>query len=79
MIGPVVDLREKIAWLEQRPLFAARIALTRPLDQSEELARLLRREGADVVITPTISIRRRSVTPDVARVYACCRSLIGWC
>lgn len=54
IIGEVVRLREKIAWVERRPLFGLRIAVTRPQDENARLSTLLRDAGAEVVQTPTL-------------------------
>lgn len=74
VVGRVVELREALRWFEFLPLFGHRIALTRPAEQSEELAQALRRAGADVVITPTIAIRPRpldeSIRTELLRLHA---------
>lgn len=56
VIGDVVKLREKLAWFENLPLFGKRIGITRPKEQSLELAERLREKGAEVLIMPTIKI-----------------------
>ncbi|MGC8741674.1 MAG: uroporphyrinogen-III C-methyltransferase [Candidatus Sumerlaeaceae bacterium] len=65
IIGEVVRLRPQLRWIEHKPLFGYRIALTRPKDQSEELAELLQREGADVLLTPTIAIKPRAFSNEI--------------
>jgi len=55
-IGPVVTLREKLAWFERRPLFGRRVVVTRARAQASSLSRWLRDRGADVMETPTIRI-----------------------
>jgi uroporphyrinogen III methyltransferase / synthase len=67
VIGPVVELRELINWAESKPLFGMRIALTRPREQSARLAATLRQAGADVVITPSICIVPRELSPAIHR------------
>jgi uroporphyrinogen III methyltransferase / synthase len=57
IIGKVVGLRERLAWVERKPLFGKRIVLTRAADQSKELGDDLRELGADVLPFPTISIQ----------------------
>jgi uroporphyrinogen III methyltransferase/synthase len=64
VVGEVVNLREKVAWAEKRPMFGVRAAITRPEGQGEELARALRRMGAEVVTTPTIRIRERTLSDE---------------
>jgi uroporphyrinogen III methyltransferase / synthase len=62
VIGEVVALRPLIKWVERKPLFGIRAALTRPADQGAALAAALRDAGAEVVITPTIRIEPRPFT-----------------
>lgn len=62
VVGEVVELREHLAWFEQRPLFGTRIAVTRARAQSSELVGRLRSLGAQVVEVPAIRIER--VDPD---------------
>lgn len=56
IIGRVVALREKLAWVEKKPLFGRRIVLTRAKEQSKALESTLRELGADVLPFPTIAI-----------------------
>jgi uroporphyrinogen III methyltransferase/synthase len=56
VIGPVVQRRETLAWLEQRPLYGRRIVVTRARAQASSLARTLRGLGAEVVELPAIRI-----------------------
>ncbi len=56
VVGEVVRLREKMNWFETKPLFGKGVVVTRPAEQSEEMARLLAGEGARVIRFPTIRI-----------------------
>jgi uroporphyrinogen III methyltransferase / synthase len=56
VVGPVAGLRERLAWLEDRPLADKRVAVTRARAQASELAARLRALGADVVEAPAIRI-----------------------
>ena len=56
VFGRVVELREKLHWFEQRPLFGKRIVVTRSRKQSSTLSGKLRILGADVYELPTIRI-----------------------
>lgn len=56
VFGRVVELRNKLRWLEQRPLFGKRIVVTRSRKQSSALSGKLRILGADVYELPTIRI-----------------------
>ena len=65
MIGKCVDLRERLKWFEDRPLFGQTIAITRPLEQSYETADLASQHGAIPVLLPTIDIRPPEAWNDV--------------
>ncbi|HZP43246.1 MAG TPA: uroporphyrinogen-III C-methyltransferase [Candidatus Binatia bacterium] len=54
VVGDVVALRERIAWVERRPLLGRRIVVTRPRAQASALAERLETAGADVILFPTI-------------------------
>ncbi|MEA2455527.1 MAG: uroporphyrinogen methyltransferase / synthase [Thermoleophilaceae bacterium] len=56
LVGPVAELRETLAWLEQRPLHGEVVAVTRARAQASELAGRLRGLGAEVVEAPAIRI-----------------------
>src|SRR5207248_3305226 len=55
VIGPVVRLREKLAWFEQRPLFGQRVLVTRPRHQAGDLVQRLEQLGATPYVLPTRS------------------------
>ncbi|MBX6378705.1 MAG: uroporphyrinogen-III C-methyltransferase, partial [Clostridia bacterium] len=59
VVGPVVSLRERLAWFERRPLFGRRILVTRSREQAGQLSRLLAEQGAQPVEVPLI----RAVPP----------------
>ena len=56
VVGEVVNLREKLKWFENRPLFGKRILVTRARAQASKLSRALQDLGAAVVECPTIRI-----------------------
>jgi uroporphyrinogen III methyltransferase/synthase len=61
VIGPVVALREQVAWLERRPLFGARIVVTRAAaipggSRAGGMAERLRALGAAVIEAPATQI-----------------------
>jgi len=56
VIGPVVALRNSIAWFDKRPLFGKRILVTRAQAQAATLSELLIAEGADVVEMPATRV-----------------------
>jgi len=67
VIGPVAARRERIAWLEGRPLHGKRIVVTRARTQASELARRLDALGAEPIELPAIRIEPRLDTDDVRR------------
>jgi uroporphyrinogen III methyltransferase/synthase len=58
VVGDVVDLREKLRWFDNRPLFGKRILVTRSRQQASALSKLLAERGAQPVELPAISIER---------------------
>jgi len=70
---------EGLRWFERRPLFGKRVLLTRAREQSEGAAALLRDQGADVVLVPTIEIRDPADPGPLARALADLRAgAYGW-
>ena len=54
VVGRVAALRDHLRWFDVRPLFGRRVVVTRPREQSRELAELLEDQGADVIQAPTV-------------------------
>ena len=54
VIGPVVTLREKLKWFENRPLLGKRVLVTRARQQASKLVEQLSELGAIPVELPTI-------------------------
>jgi uroporphyrinogen III methyltransferase / synthase len=67
VIGPVAARRERIAWLERRPLHGRRVVVTRARAQASELARRLAALGAEPIELPAIRIEPRIDTDEVRR------------
>ncbi|HSS05244.1 MAG TPA: uroporphyrinogen-III C-methyltransferase [Solirubrobacterales bacterium] len=67
VVGPVVERRETLAWLERRPLYGRRIVVTRARAQSSGLTATLRALGAEVVELPAIRIEPRIESDEVRR------------
>jgi uroporphyrinogen III methyltransferase/synthase len=67
VVGPVVERREELAWLERRPLHGKRVVVTRARAQASELAETLRGLGAEVVELPAIRIEPRIESDEVRR------------
>jgi uroporphyrinogen III methyltransferase/synthase len=65
VVGPVVERREALAWLERRPLHGRRIVVTRARAQASGLAATLRGLGAEVVELPAIRIEPRIESEEV--------------
>ncbi len=54
--GKVVEMRKKIKWFEQKPLFGKRIIITRAREQTGPLTEKLEELGADIFEIPMIKI-----------------------
>ncbi len=65
VVGPVVQRREALAWLERRPLHGRRVVVTRARAQASGLAATLRALGAEVVELPAIRIEPRIESAEV--------------
>jgi uroporphyrinogen III methyltransferase/synthase len=70
VIGPVVERREELAWLERRPLHGKKVIVTRARAQASGLAKTLRGLGAEVVELPAIRIEPRLDAPEVREAAA---------
>lgn len=57
IVGEVVELRQKLNWFENLPLFGLSIVVTRPKDQAAALSQPLRELGANVIEMPAIEIQ----------------------
>jgi len=67
VVGPVVERRESLAWLERRPLHGKRVVVTRARAQASGLAATLRGLGAEVVELPAIRIEPQIESEEVRR------------
>ncbi|MCW2961832.1 MAG: uroporphyrin-III C-methyltransferase [Thermoleophilia bacterium] len=56
VVGEVVELREHLAWFEERPLFGVRVGVTRARAQASATVAQLEALGAEVVEVPSIRI-----------------------
>lgn len=54
IVGEVVELRDRIAWYERRPLFGRRVVVTRAAGQATGLVNVLAAAGADAVAFPCL-------------------------
>ncbi len=65
VVGSVAARRERIAWLERRPLHGKKVIVTRARAQASELARQLDALGAEPVELPAIRIEPRIDSKEV--------------
>jgi uroporphyrinogen III methyltransferase/synthase len=65
VVGPVAARRERIAWLERRPLNGKKVVVTRARAQASELARQLDALGAEPIELPAIRIEPRIGSKEV--------------
>ena len=56
VFGPVVEMRQKVRWFDNRPLSGKRILITRAQSEASAMAEFLTDEGAEPVELPTIQI-----------------------
>ncbi len=56
IVGPVVDLRERVRWFDNRPLFGKKVLVTRSRTQASNLRSQLEELGADIIELPSIEI-----------------------
>lgn len=66
VVGEVVELRERLAWFDKRPLFGKRIVVTRARQQASQLVSRLMELGAEVLEYPTIAVQSIP-RPDLAK------------
>jgi len=70
VIGEVVNLREKINWFENRPLFGRRALVTRTREQASDLVAALEQLGVECLEFPTIAIEPPESYAEVDRALA---------
>lgn len=63
VIGPVVALRDEIAWFDRRPLFGKRIVVTRARSQAASLSERLSAAGAEVLEMPATRVEPMDDAP----------------
>jgi uroporphyrinogen III methyltransferase/synthase len=63
VIGPVVALREEIAWFDRLPLFGRRVVVTRASAQASGLRDALAALGAEVLEMPTLRVEPLDQAP----------------
>jgi uroporphyrinogen III methyltransferase/synthase len=68
VIGPVVSLREEIAWFDRLPLFGRRVVVTRASAQASGLRDALAAQGAEVLELPALRVEPLDPAPLAAAV-----------
>ncbi len=56
IVGEVVNMRERLAWVENKPLWGKRVVVTRARAQASALADKLKELGASAIEFPTIEV-----------------------
>jgi uroporphyrin-III C-methyltransferase len=77
IVGETVNLRDKLQWREKKPLWGAKIVVTRARAQSSGLLERIRREGGEAIEFPSIEIVKET---DLARLYTAFATIdsYGW-
>ncbi len=74
VVGPVVRLREKLRWFDDRPLFGKRVVVTRAREQAFAMTHALTKASAEPVELPAIEIvprvDRKALEQALARLEA---------
>ena len=70
LTGPVAARRERIQWLERRPLWGRRVVVTRARAQASGIAATLTGLGAEVIQLPAIRVEPRIDSDEVATAVA---------
>ncbi|MDO5501897.1 MAG: bifunctional uroporphyrinogen-III C-methyltransferase/uroporphyrinogen-III synthase [Actinomycetia bacterium] len=56
VVGPTVELRERLSWFETKPLFGWDVLVPRTKEQSASVCEQLAAHGATATVVPTISV-----------------------
>ncbi len=65
VVGDVVNLREKLAWFDTRPLWGQTVVVTRSREQASSLVENLEQMGARVLQCPTIRVEPLPSSPEL--------------
>ena len=60
VVGTVVNLRDRLQWFENKPLFGKRVLVTREASQAKEFADMLSKEGAIPYVLPLIRMEEQA-------------------
>lgn len=58
IVGKVVELAKKLRWFEKKPLFGKKVVITRPADQSYDLAVKIFENGGEAILFPSVEIKK---------------------
>jgi len=79
IVGKVVELCDKLAWFERKPLFGKRILIARDEGRGFEMARMLEAYGANAVCLPVLKIELLSNSQQMREaVVALSKGLYDW-
>ena len=67
VIGPVVGLRDKLRWFDNRPLFGKRVLVTRTRQQASVLSYHLSLEGAEPIELPALELVPKAEPKRISR------------
>ncbi|WP_010270891.1 uroporphyrinogen-III C-methyltransferase [Paenibacillus senegalensis] len=68
IVGEVVRLRDKLNWVERKPLFGKRVLVTRTRGQASELANRIYELGGEAIELPLIRIQRPASEARLERI-----------
>ncbi|MCL1917332.1 MAG: uroporphyrinogen-III C-methyltransferase [Peptococcaceae bacterium] len=77
VVGDVVNLREKLAWFERRPLFGKRVLVTRAREQASQMSQAIEYLGGEAVEFPTICVAP-PLKEDVAKLDTALAEVSGY-
>lgn len=67
VVGGVCEVADKFGWYEKQPLFGNKIVVTRPAELNSVMAEKLRKQGAEVIEIPAISVKEVEDTSEVMK------------
>jgi len=78
VVGDVVALRDKLSWIEKRPLFGKRVLVTRARAQASEMIRRMEELGGEAVALPVLEIEPVQDEARLARLDQALAQLAGY-
>ena len=77
VVGDVVNLADKLAWFDQRPLFGQKVLITRSRTQASNLRNQLEELGAETLELPSIEIAPWTISPNWTKLLPVSPNLAG--